>query len=43
MNATLAYQILGGPTLIGRQLKNQINLVDMVAEGIPKATIKHLA
>lgn len=43
MNAALAYQTLGGPTLIGRQLKNQIDLVDIVSEGIPKATIKHLA
>ena len=43
MNATLAYETLGGPTLIGRRLKSQIDLVDMVSEGIPKATIKHLA
>lgn len=43
MNATLAYEKLGGPTLIGRQFKNEIELVDVVAEGIPKATIKHLA
>ena len=43
MNATLAYEKLGGPTLIGRPFKNEIELVDVVAEGIPKATIKHLA
>ena len=43
MNATLAYETLGGPILIGRQVKSQIDLVDMVSEGIPKATIRHLA
>lgn len=43
MNAILAYETLGGPTLIGGQLRNQIDLVDLVSEGIPKATIKHLA
>jgi putative toxin-antitoxin system antitoxin component (TIGR02293 family) len=43
MNAILAYEKLGGPTLIGRKFKNEIDLVDVVTEGIPKATIKHLA
>ncbi|GAB4018312.1 antitoxin Xre/MbcA/ParS toxin-binding domain-containing protein [Spirosoma koreense] len=43
MNAALAYKNLGGPAIIGRPFKNEIELVDVVAEGIPKATIKHLA
>ena len=43
MNAILAYETLGGPTLIGGQLRNQIDLVDLVSAGIPKATIRHLA